>query len=138
MQPTAPQTGGAPRLMPGVSQMKSKMNSKGDRESITRLRADLVTARILVWVARAGRDVELTREAHLYFFDRYRRLSEYHRRHGHEARARRLQAKADEHAPSGGSTGPPYAAAMGMPCPRAWLVTEAVSRRPGEGPDDAA
>ena len=114
------------------------MKSGDERESVSRLRAELVTAKILVWVARAGQDAELTPEAHLYFFDRYQRLANYHRRRGHEAQAERLQAKADEHAPSGGGTGPPYTAAMGMPRPRAWLVTEAVSRQHSREPDDAA
>jgi len=51
-------------------------------ESISLLRADLITAKALVWVASVGRDVELTPEAHVYFFDRYRRLAEHHRRRG--------------------------------------------------------
>ena len=109
-----------------------------DNESISALRVDLIAANVLVWVARLGRDAELTPDAHRYFFDRYRRLADYHRRRGHEARAQRLQAKADEHAQFGGSDGPPYAAAMGMPRPRAWLATDAVSRRHVRGPDDAA
>lgn len=58
-----------------------------DNESISALRVDLMTARVLVWVARVGRDAELTSDAHRYFFDRYRRLAEYHRRRGHEVRA---------------------------------------------------
>src|SRR5712691_13560264 len=91
------------------------------RDSISGLRLDLMTARVLVWVASVGRDADLTSEAHIYFFDRYQRLAEYHRRRGHAARARRLQAKADEHYRRGGG-GPPFAAAMGMPRPRHWLA----------------
>jgi len=106
-------------------------------ESISLLRADLITAKALVWVASVGRDVELTPEAHVYFFDRYRRLAEYHRGRGNETRARQLQAKADEHYRLGGGDGPPYAAAMGMPRPRRWLATDAIGRHLG-GPDDAA
>jgi hypothetical protein len=107
-------------------------------DSISGIRLDLMTASILVWVASVGRDADLTSEAHLYFFDRYQRLAEYHRRRGHDARARRLQAKADDHYRLGGGGGPPYAAAMGMPRPSHWLATDAVSRQRLRGPDDAA
>jgi len=108
------------------------------KDSISGLRLDLMTAKILVWVVSVGRDADLTNEAHLYFFDRYQRLAEHHRRRGHEARARQLQAKADDHYQLGGGDGPPYAAAMGMPRPRSWLATDAVSRHDLRGPDDAA
>ena len=107
-------------------------------DSISGLRLDLMTAKALVWVASVGRDADLTSEAHIYFFDRYQRLAEYHRRRGHEARARQLQAKADEHYALGGGDGPPYAAALGMPRPRHWFATDAVSRSQFRGPDDAA
>jgi hypothetical protein len=108
------------------------------RDSISGLRLDLMTAQVLVWMASVGRDADLTSEAHIYFFDRYQRLAECHRRRGHHARARRLQAKADEHYQLGGGDGPPYAAAMGMPRPRHWFATDAVSRSQFRGPDDAA
>src|SRR2546426_12235378 len=108
------------------------------RDSISGLRLDLMTARVLVWVASVGREADLTPEAHIYFFDRYQRLAEYHRRRGHNARARVLQAKADEHYALGGGDGPPYAAAMGMPRPRHWCATDAVSRSRFRGPHDAA
>ena len=106
--------------------------------SISGLRLDLVSAKILVWVVSVGREAELTSDAHVYFFDRYQRLADYHRQKGHVARARTLQAKADEHYRLGGGEGPPYAAAMGMPRPRHWLATDAVSRRSLNGPNDAA
>src|SRR3979490_2446510 len=108
-------------------------------QSISALRLDVMTAKILVWVASVGRDAELTSEAHIYFFDRYQRLANYHRQRGHDEGARRLQAKADEHYRLGGGDGPPYAAAMGMPRPKQWFATDAVSRRHHlRGPDDAA
>jgi hypothetical protein len=109
-----------------------------NKESISGLRFDLLTAKVLVWVASVGRDAEITSDAHIYFFDRYQRLAAHHRGLGHDARARRLQAKADEHYALGGGDGPPYAAAMGMPRPRHWLSTNAVSRSHYRGPDDAA
>lgn len=103
------------------------------------LSADLLTARALVWLATAGRDAELTPEAHLYFFDRYTRLARYHLARGRIERAARFQARADEHyIGSGGGDGPPYAAAMAMPRPRRFIRTDAVSRTRIDRPDDAA
>ena len=115
--------------------MKAHANNE---DSISSVRLDLITAKVLVWVASVGRDAELTSEAHIFFFDRYQRLAEHHRRRGHDARARRLQAKADEHYALGGGDGPPYAAAMAMPRPRYWFATDAVSRSQLGGPRDAA
>jgi hypothetical protein len=115
------------------------MNSSGPKpESISEVRLDLVSAKILVWIATAGGDVEFTADAHMYFFDRYQKLADYHRQHGHAARAHRLQQKADEHYDLGGGDGPPYAAAMGMPRPKHWFLTDAVSGHRLGGPDDAA
>ena len=54
-------------------------------------------AKALVWVASVGRDAELTRDAHIFFFDRYQQLAQLHKQRGHEAASARLQAKADEH-----------------------------------------
>lgn len=98
----------------------------------------MASARILVWVASVGRDAELTGEADLYFFDRYQRLAICYRRRGNEARARAWEAKAHEHLRHGGWDGPPYAAAMSMPRPRRWLMTDAVSHQRRGGPRDAA
>jgi hypothetical protein len=98
---------------------------------------DLASASVLVWIASFGRDVDLTRDAHLYFFDRYSRLAEYHRAHGHVEKARRFEAKAEDHFEAGGG-GPPYAAAMAMPRPRRFVTTNAVSARRLDDPDDAA
>jgi hypothetical protein len=114
------------------------MDAESKPDSLTRLRLDVASARILVWVASVGRDVELTGEADLYFFDRYQRLADCYRRRGNQTRAREMQAKADEHARHGGWDGPPYAAAMGMPRPRRWLTTDAVSHHGLGGPKDAA
>lgn len=81
---------------------------------------------------------DLTSEAHLYFFDRYQRLADYHRKRGNAGRAQRLQRKADEHYELGGGDGPPYAAAIGMPPPRNWIATNAVGKSHLKGPYDAA
>ena len=108
-------------------------------DSLLSLSVDLLTARVLVWIASVGRDAELTPGAHAYFFDRYRRLAEYYRARNRVGKARRFQAKADAHyRVDGGPGGPPYAAAMAMPRPNRFIRTDAVSRSLTDGPDDAA
>jgi len=102
------------------------------------LSADVLSARVLVWVVSAGREAELTPEAHLFFFDRYQRLAQYHRVRGRVGRAQVLQAKADEHYHAGAGDGPPYAAAMAMPRPPRFIRTDAVSRHRPSDYDDAA
>lgn len=105
-----------------------KMN-KAPADSVWSLSVDLLSARVLVWVASVGRDSELTPETHIYFFDRYRRLAQFHRTHGRSDKAKRLQAKADEHCWAGGGVdGPPYAAALAMPRPNRFVRSEAVSQ----------
>src|SRR5688500_18462393 len=84
-------------------------------ESPWALALDLLSAKVLVWIARRGRNCELTPEAHLYFFDRYQRLAAVYRARGRMARAKAFQAKADEHYRPGQDSGPPFAAAMAMP-----------------------
>jgi hypothetical protein len=100
------------------------------------LSLDLLSAKVLVWVAKAGRDAELTPDAHLYFFDRYTRLAELYRARGGLSKASRLQAKAREHYPGDG--GPPYAAAMAMSRPTRLIKTNAVGKSRLDGPPDAA
>jgi hypothetical protein len=108
-------------------------------ESLWRLSADLMSARVLVWSASVGRDAELTPEAHAYFADRYQRLAEWHRARGHVVKAARFQGRAEEHhGGTGGTDGPPYAAAMAMPRPARFIRTHAVAATPGSRPDDAA
>ena len=102
------------------------------------LSVDLLSARVLVWLASWGRDADLTPDAHRYFFDRYSRLAQHHRRHGRLEKARRFQQKADEHSSGETDDGPPYAAAMAMHRPRQLVRTNAVSGHRFDGPDDAA
>ena len=107
--------------------------------SIWALRLDLLSAKVLVWVASLGRDAELTPDARMYFADRYRQLAQYHRKRGRPDRATRLEATADAyHQPGGDVGGPPYAAAMAMPRPDRFIRTRAVSGGRFDGPDDAA
>jgi hypothetical protein len=57
------------------------------------LSLDILSARALVWIARRGRAAELTPEAHLYFFDRYRRLADLYRARGRIRKAIHFQSK---------------------------------------------
>ena len=117
----------------------SRINQEMTRhDSRLGLTADLLSAKVLVWIASVGRDAELTRDAHLYFAERYSRLARVHRAGGRTGRAKDLERKAREHFDSAGLDGPPFAAAMGMPRPRRFVVTDAVSRTSLDGPDDAA
>jgi hypothetical protein len=109
-------------------------------DSLWALRADLLSAKLLAWIATVGRDADLSDEAHFYFADRYWRLAKQQSRRGREARASVLRDKADAHyqAAGGDDDGPPYAAAMAMPRPRQWTLTDARSDRRFRPPDDAA
>jgi hypothetical protein len=67
-------------------------------------------------------------DSHLFFYDRYSDLAEYHRLKGRTVKADRLAAIAQAYyqaAPDGDE--PPEAAAMAMPAPRPPVITNAVS-----------
>jgi len=67
-------------------------------------------------------------DSHLFFYDRYSDLAEYHRRKGRTAKADRLAAIAEAYyraAPDDDDD--PEAAAMAMPVPRPRINTKAVS-----------
>ena len=67
-------------------------------------------------------------DSHLFFYDRYSDLAEYHRLRGRAAKANRLAAFAEAYylaAPDDDDE--PEAAAMAMPVPRPLIRTNAVS-----------
>ena len=93
--------------------------------TLTRLTLDLWSIRLLVWLL--GRDGQLL-DSHLFYFDRYQALANYHRIKGRIAKADRLDALAQAHyraAPDDDE--PPEAAAVAMPVRRPALNTNAVS-----------
>jgi hypothetical protein len=93
-----------------------------------RLLLDVVSMKIFVWIA--GHDGELL-DSHLFFFDRYSDLADYHRQRGRIAKAERLAAIAEAYfqaAPDDDE--PPKAAAVAMPVPRPMTSTNAVSAAP--------
>lgn len=89
-----------------------------------RLLADIWSIKLLVWLL--GRNGELL-DSHLFFFDRYSDLADYHRARGRIAKAERLAAVAEAHYQAAPDDDEPEAAAMAMPVPRPPLKTNAVS-----------
>jgi len=101
-----------------------------------KVRLDLLSARILVWIASAGRTDELRPEVHLFLYDRYWRLSTYYEQRGKPGRAERYRTKARRHYDCSGHEGPPFSAAASMPLPHPGVRVWAVSQRSDS--DDAA
>ena len=88
-----------------------------------RLLADIWSMKVFVWAL--GRNGELL-DSHLFFFDRYSDLADYHRSKGRTAKADRLAAIAEAHYSAAPDDEPPEAAAMAMPVPRPPVHTNAV------------
>jgi hypothetical protein len=100
-----------------------------------RLVVDIWSMKLFVWML--GRNSELL-DSHLFFFDRYSDLADYHRGQGRAITAERLAAIAEAHYRAAPDDEPPEAAAMAMPVPRTALHTNAVSTtdmtKPQSGP----
>ena len=94
---------------------------------------DLASMKMLVWVLKqlftwAADPNGGILDSHLFFYDRYSDLSEYHRLRGRTAKADRLAALAEAYyqaAPDDDDE--PEAAAMAMPVPLRRINTNAVS-----------
>jgi hypothetical protein len=89
-----------------------------------RLLLDVFSMKILVWIF--GHEGELL-DSHLFFFDRYSDLADYHRQQGRVAKADRLAALAESYLGEAPDDDEPPAAAMAMPVPRPFTSTNAVS-----------
>ena len=88
-----------------------------------RLLVDLLSMKI--FVSLFGRHGELL-DSHLFFFDKYSELADYHRLKGRTAKADRLAGMAEAHYQAAHDD-PPTAAAIAMPVPRPPTITSAVS-----------
>jgi hypothetical protein len=98
-----------------------------------RLVLDLLSMKLFVELF--GRGGELL-DSHLFFFDRYSDLADYHSARGRTAKAERLAAIAEAHYQAApGDDDPPEAAAMAMPVLRP-VNTSAVSTVRVPVPDD--
>lgn len=133
-------TRGTSLTQPVCRMCRSVGDSERDQdESAFRLRYDVVSARVLIWLARrVNQGGDLTASARVYLFDRYSRLAQHHRRHGRASRADRLEDTARRYAPDAGDDGPPFAAAMGMPRPHQWVLTSARGQGANGAGNDAA
>jgi hypothetical protein len=111
------------------------------------LLVDILSMKVFVWAigetfAWAVDQNGGVLDSHLFFYDRYSDLAEFHRFKGRTAKAERLAAIAEAHysaAPDDDE--PPEAAAMAMSVPRPLVNTNAVStirvpRPSGEPPSD--
>src|SRR5437762_5616816 len=95
---------------------------------------DIASMKVFVWIlgqlfAWAVDPHGGVLDSHLFFYDRYSDLSEYHRLRGRTAKADRLAGIAEAYyqaAPPDGDD-EPEAAAMAMPVPRPPIRTNAVS-----------
>jgi hypothetical protein len=97
-----------------------------------RLLLDIVSMKIFVWML--GHDGELL-DSHLFFFDRFSDLADYHRQQERITKADRLAAIAETYFQAApGDDEPPEAAAMAMPAPRPMTSTNAVCAKPVKKP----
>jgi hypothetical protein len=97
-----------------------------------RLLLDLCSVKIFVWMF--GQNGELL-DSHLFLYDRYSDLADYHREKGRIAKAERLAALAEAHYQAApGDDEPPEAAAMAMPIPPRRVRTDAVGTTSVRGP----
>ena len=90
-------------------------------------RSEIALVRTALFLIGAPHALEPSPEQHHFFFDRYLRLSHYHRQHGHTARATHLFAKARRHWIAFDPDDPPPAMAAVMPIPRPPIFTWAVA-----------
>ncbi len=107
------------------------MASPAPNESLWTLRADIVSAKVLIWTASVGRQTKLTPETHIYLANLYDRLSHQYCLRARHAKATRFARLAAQHYRAGDWNGPPFAAALAMPRPVKWVFVEAVSRPHG-------
>ena len=90
-----------------------------------RLLIDIWSMQLFVWLL--GRNGELL-DSHLFFFDRYSDLADYHRQRGRVSKAEKFAAIAEAHFQAAPDDDDPLKeAAMAMPVPRPRLKTNAVS-----------
>jgi hypothetical protein len=111
-------------------------------DSLWKLRWDLLSSSLLLWIAGAGRIGDPTPEVHCYLAELYFRLSEHYEFRGNKAKARRFRNNAEFHRQLAGPDfdfdpdDEPPVAAMAMPIPRKPTFTDAIARWRGDGPSD--
>jgi hypothetical protein len=93
---------------------------------------DIVSMKVFVWMlgqlfTRAVDPNGGILDSHLFFYDRYSDLAEYHRLKGWTSKADRFEAIAEAYYQAAPDDDEPEAAAMAMPVPRPPMNTNAVS-----------
>ena len=111
-----------------------------EQSSALRLRFDILVARLLLVVAKAGKSGEPNSDVCYYLGYHYWRLADCYRLSGVSAKASEFQAKAEWYLrESGWWNGGPYGGALAMPIPKRPTFTAAIGWRSRQGPpDDAA
>src|SRR5215471_7875773 len=82
---------------------------------------DIASMHVFVWALSWTSAVDANGgvlDSHLFFYDRYSDLAEYHRSKGRTAKAERLEAIAEAYYRAAPDDEGPDAAAMAMPVPR--------------------
>ena len=92
---------------------------------LLRLRIELLSARALLWLASAGRDVELKPETSLYLADLHFRVAAAYKDGRKFVLSRRYRTLANKYAAAGPPQPPRPAAAMAMPIPTNFTFTDA-------------
>jgi len=96
-------------------------------------------ARVLLWVAGAGRTGEATPQVHMYLANLHFELADEHEAAGRWKTARGHRRIANQHAAAGPPPEPRPTAAMAMPIPQTPLFTDARGKQlEPEPPDDVA
>jgi hypothetical protein len=91
------------------------------------LLVDIWSVKLLVWLLGTGGELL---DSHLFLYDRYSQLAEFHQRRGRTEKGERCSALAEFHyAAAPDDDDEPAAAAMAMPKPRPPLKTNAVGTR---------
>jgi len=94
------------------------------------LLVDILSMKAFVWLLRSHPSADPNGgvlDSHLFFYDRYSDLAEYHLSKGRHAEAARLAAIAEAYYRAAPDDEPPEAAAMAMPAPRPPVKTNVVS-----------
>jgi hypothetical protein len=90
---------------------------------------DILSMKVFVWALHgSSRDPNGgVLDSHLFFYDRYSDLADYHLSKGRHAKAARIAAIAEAYYRAAPDDEPPEAAAMAMPVPRPPVNTNVIS-----------
>jgi hypothetical protein len=93
---------------------------------------DIMSMKVFVWLLGFSSVADPNGgilDSHLFFYDRYSDLAQYHRAKGRIAKADKLEAIAEAYFQAAPDDDDPKSAAMAMPVPRPPVKTNAVSTK---------